>query len=205
MQRMNTAALPNTHANTLSECEALDRHDDLRSLRELFQLPEGVIYLDGNSLGVLPKTAPARVAHAVTHEWGHDLIKSWNSAGWFTLPQRVGDKIARIIGAQAGEVIAADSTSINLFKVLAAALNIAKADHPHKTKIVSERSNFPTDLYIAEEIFCVGTAAEVSAINSVDDRRSPCPGPITKQVADNYGKAVRGQVAKYKHWCELAK
>ena len=137
---------------TLQDCELLDAQDPLRSLRDHFDLPAGVIYLDGNSLGVLPKTAPARVAHAVMHEWGHDLIKSWNSAGWFTLPQRVGDKIARIIGAQAGEVIAADSTSINLFKVLAAALNIAKADHPHKTKIVSERSNFPTDLYIAEAL-----------------------------------------------------
>jgi kynureninase len=137
---------------TLPDCELLDAQDPLRSLRDQFDLPAGVIYLDGNSLGVLPKTAPARVAHAVTHEWGQDLIKSWNSAGWFTLPQRVGDKIARVIGAQAGEVIAADSTSINLFKVLAAALHIAAADHPHKTKIVSERSNFPTDLYIAEAL-----------------------------------------------------
>ncbi len=137
---------------TLQDCELLDAQDPLRDLRDQFDLPPGVIYLDGNSLGVLPKTAPARVAHAVTHEWGTDLIKSWNTAGWFTLPQRVGDKIARVIGAQPGEVVAADSTSINLFKVLAAALHIAQADHPHKTKIVSERSNFPTDLYIAEAL-----------------------------------------------------
>ena len=137
---------------TLQDCELLDQQDPLRSLRDQFDLPTGVIYLDGNSLGVMPKTAPARVAHAVTQEWGQDLIQSWNSAGWFNLPQRVGDKIARVIGAQAGEVVAADSTSINLFKVLAAALHIAKADHPHKTKIVSERSNFPTDLYIAEAL-----------------------------------------------------
>ncbi len=137
---------------TLQECELLDAQDPLRSLRHQFDLPAGVIYLDGNSLGALPKTALARVAHAITHEWGNDLIKSWNSADWFTLPQRVGDKIARVIGAQPGEVVAADSTSINLFKVLAAALHIAKTDHPHKTKIVSERSNFPTDLYIAEAL-----------------------------------------------------
>lgn len=137
---------------TLPDCELLDSQDPLRALRDLFNLPSGVIYLDGNSLGVLPQTTPARVAHAVTHEWGQDLIQSWNSAGWFTLPQRVGDKIARVIGAQAGEVVAADSTSINLYKVLAAALQIAQADHPHKTKIVSERSNFPTDLYIAEAL-----------------------------------------------------
>jgi len=137
---------------TLQDCELLDQQDPLRALREQFDLPAGVIYLDGNSLGVMPKTTPARVAHAITHEWGQNLIKSWNTAGWFHLPQRVGDKIARVIGAQPGEVIAADSTSINLFKVLAAALHIAAADHPHKTKIVSERSNFPTDLYIAEAL-----------------------------------------------------
>jgi len=137
---------------TLQDCELLDQQDPLRVLRDQFDLPPGVIYLDGNSLGVLPKATPARVAQAVTHEWGQDLIKSWNSAGWFTLPQRVGDKIARVIGAQAGEVVAADSTSINLYKVLSAALHIAAADQPHKKTIVSERSNFPTDLYIAEAL-----------------------------------------------------
>jgi kynureninase len=137
---------------TLQDCEVLDLNDPLRSLRQQFELPQGVIYLDGNSLGVLPRATAARLAQAVTHEWGHDLIKSWNTAGWFKLPQQVGDKIGRLIGAQQGEVIAADSTSINLYKVLAAALNIAAADAPHKKKIVSERSNFPTDLYIAEAL-----------------------------------------------------
>ena len=137
---------------SLQDCEVLDQQDPLRPLRDQFELPPGVIYLDGNSLGVLPRATPTRVAQAVTQEWGQDLIKSWNSAGWFTLPQRVGDKIARLIGANAGEVVAADSTSINLYKVLAAALHIAAADAPHKKRIVSERSNFPTDLYIAEAL-----------------------------------------------------
>ncbi|WP_090132535.1 kynureninase [Limnohabitans sp. Rim11] len=137
---------------SLQDCEVLDLNDPLRSLRQHFELPQGVIYLDGNSLGVLPRATAARVAQAVTHEWGHDLIKSWNTAGWFKLPQQVGDKIGRLIGAQQGEVVAADSTSINLYKVLAAALNIAAADAPHKKIIVSERSNFPTDLYIAEAL-----------------------------------------------------
>jgi len=137
---------------TLKDCELLDQLDPLRNLRHQFDLPSGVIYLDGNSLGALPKSVPARVAQAVTREWGQDLIRSWNTAGWFTLPQRVGDKIARVIGAKTGEVMAADSTSINLFKVLAAALHIASTDHPHKRTIVSERSNFPTDLYIAEAL-----------------------------------------------------
>ena len=137
---------------TLSDCEAKDRQDPLRSLRELFHLPEGVIYLDGNSLGVLPKATPSRVAQALNQEWGNDLIKSWNKAGWFQMPLKVGNKIARLIGAKDGEVVAADSTSINLFKVLSAALSIAKADHPEKNIVLSERTNFPTDLYIAEAL-----------------------------------------------------
>ena len=137
---------------SVQDCEVLDQQDPLRPLRELFDLPQGVIYLGGNSLGVLPKATPARVARAMTQEWGQDLIRSWNTAGWFTLPQGVGDKIARLIGARAGEVVAADSTSINLYKVLSAALHMAAADAPHKKRIVSERSNFPTDLYIAQAL-----------------------------------------------------
>jgi kynureninase len=137
---------------TLSDCQVLDQQDPLRSLRDLFQLPKGVIYLDGNSLGVLPKATPSRVAQAVAQEWGNDLIKSWNTAGWFQMPLKVGNKIARLIGVKDDEVVAADSTSINLFKVLSAALSIAKADHPAKKIILSERTNFPTDLYIAEAL-----------------------------------------------------
>ncbi len=137
---------------TLQDCQALDAQDPLRALRDLFALPAGTIYLDGNSLGVMPRATPERVADVVTREWGTDLIQSWNKAGWFAMPQAVGDKIARLIGAGAGEVVATDSTSINLFKVLSAAIAIAKADAPQRTRIVSERSNFPTDLYIAEAL-----------------------------------------------------
>ena len=137
---------------TLETCQTLDAQDPLRPLRDLFSLPEGVIYLDGNSLGVLPKTAAARVAEVVTQEWGQGLIRSWNSAGWFNMPQRMGDKIATLIGADAGEVVATDSTSINLFKVLSAALSMAQQDAPQRKLIVSERSNFPTDLYIAQAL-----------------------------------------------------
>jgi kynureninase len=137
---------------TRQHCADLDARDALAPLRDQFRLPPGVIYLDGNSLGVLPRTAAARVAQVVQHEWGEQLIRSWNSAGWFELPQRVGDKIARLVGARAGEVVATDSTSINLFKVLSAALHISAADHPGRTRIVSERSNFPTDLYIAQAL-----------------------------------------------------
>jgi len=137
---------------TLQDCRALDAQDPLRALRQQFTLPEGVIYLDGNSLGVLPTATAARVAEAVTQEWGQGLIRSWNSAGWFDAPQRLGDKIARLVGAAPGEVVATDSTSVNLYKVLSAALNIAREDAPGRTVLVSERSNFPTDLYIAESL-----------------------------------------------------
>ncbi|CAM3524900.1 kynureninase [Polaromonas hydrogenivorans] len=137
---------------TLQDCRALDAQDPLRALRDQFTLPEGVIYLDGNSLGVLPNTAAARVAEAVTREWGQGLIRSWNSAGWFDAPQRLGNKIAQLVGAAPGEVVATDSTSVNLYKVLSAALSIAGEEAPGRKVLVSERSNFPTDLYIAQAL-----------------------------------------------------
>jgi kynureninase len=152
---------------TLSDCQALDAQDPLRSLRELFALPDGTIYLDGNSLGVMPHNTPARVADVVTREWGQDLIQSWNKAGWFAMPLAVGDKIARLIGAGAGEVVAADSTSINLFKVMSAAIHIAQADAPQRKRIVSERSNFPTDLYIAEAL-CQQHGLELVLVETED-------------------------------------
>lgn len=135
---------------TRQDCLARDAADPLRELRDLFDLPEGTIYLDGNSLGVMPRATPQRVAQVVQDEWGRDLIKSWNTAGWIHLPQRVGDKIAQLVGAGPGELVVADSTSVNLFKVLTAALRITDEDAPERNVIVSERSNFPTDLYIAE-------------------------------------------------------
>ena len=129
---------------------ALDRDDALAPLRAQFTLPEGVIYLDGNSLGVLPAATPERVQQVVREEWGEGLIRSWNTAGWMELPQRIGDKIGRLVGAGPGELVVADSTSVNVFKALSAALAIAEADAPGRRIILSERDNFPTDLYIAE-------------------------------------------------------
>lgn len=135
---------------TLDDCRRLDAEDPLAALRGQFILPEGVIYLDGNSLGVLPRAAPARIAEVVSHEWGEGLIRSWNSAHWIDLPQRLGDKLARLIGAAAGEVVCTDGTSVNLYKVLFAALSQMKPSG--RRVVVSERSNFPTDLYIAESL-----------------------------------------------------
>lgn len=156
-----------TTTMTLQDCQALDIQDPLRGLRDLFILPKGVIYLDGNSLGVMPAATPARVAKAVSQEWGEGLIRSWNSAGWFDLPQRLGNQIATLIGAGEGEVVATDSTSINLYKVLTAALNIAAQDAPHKRQVVSERSNFPTDLYIAQAL-CQSRGCELVLVEPED-------------------------------------
>ena len=131
---------------TRSHLAALDAADPLAPVRERFHVPEGVIYLDGNSLGPMPRATPGRVAEVVAREWGEGLIRSWNDAGWMALPGRIGAKIARLIGAPEGTVMVADSTSVNLYKVLGAAL----AARPGRRVIVSERGNFPTDLYIAE-------------------------------------------------------
>lgn len=129
----------------LDEARRRDAADPLRSLRARFALPEGVIYLDGNSLGALPAATPARVADAVGEEWGQDLIRSWNSRDWIGAPARVGAKIAALIGAKPHEVVVADSTSVNLFKLLVAALRHQRG----RRTILSEPGNFPTDLYVA--------------------------------------------------------
>jgi kynureninase len=135
---------------TREDCLREDGRDRLAPLRALFALDrvdaEGVIYLDGNSLGALPKAAIPRIREVVETEWGVGLIRSWNAAGWIDLSVRIGDKIARLIGAKPGEVTVADSTSVNLFKALSAAVALT----PGRSRLLSERTNFPTDLYIAE-------------------------------------------------------
>jgi kynureninase len=156
---------------------ALDAADPLAVHRRAFSLPEGVIYLDGNSLGALPRATSARLREVVEHEWGARLIRSWNEAHWTELPRRVGAKIARLIGAQSHEVVCADSTSINLFKVLAAALHLQSTHAPHRRLILSERGNFPTDLYVAQGLAnLLGDRHEVQLVEanelaaSVDER-----------------------------------
>ena len=158
-------------------CAARDAADPLAALREQFDLPPGVNYLDGNSLGVLPRATAARVHDVVTREWGQGLIRSWNSAGWIDLPRRVGDKIGRLVGAAPGELVVADSTSVNLFKVLSAAARIAQADDAARRVIVSERSNFPTDLYIAESVAAQhGMTLELLDIDAIPARLAPGAG-----------------------------
>ena len=133
-----------------ANCEALDALDPLRHLHTRFELPDGAIYLDGNSLGALPSRTAERVSSLIREEWGQSLIRSWNKHDWATLPQRVGGKLARLLGASETEVIATDSTSVNIFKLLAGAL--AMPDVKNRRVILSERGNFPTDLYIAEGV-----------------------------------------------------
>lgn len=133
---------------TRAHCEALDAQDPLAGCRDRFTLPAGVIYLDGNSLGALPRCVPERMRQAVEQEWGVGLIRSWNDAGWYPAPQRVGARVAQLVGAQGHEVIMADSTSINLFKLLVAALRM----RPGRSLIVGEVGNFPTDAYVAEGV-----------------------------------------------------
>ncbi|WP_086737306.1 kynureninase [Erythrobacter colymbi] len=131
-----------------------DAADPLASYRERFILPEGVIYLDGNSLGALPKATPGRVQEVVEREWGEGLIRSWNTASWFDMATRIGGKIAPLVGAQPHEVIACDSTSVNLFKLIAAALQM----RPGRKVVLSEPGNFPTDLYMIAGLEAQGLA-----------------------------------------------
>ncbi|GGE79091.1 kynureninase [Sphingomonas prati] len=133
---------------SLAEAVAADAASPLQPFRARFALPEGVIYLDGNSLGALPEQTVARTADVVTREWGERLIRSWNEADWIGAPQRIGAKIADIVGAAPGSVIVADSTSVNLFKLIVAGMRA----QPGRTEILTEPGNFPTDLHIAEGV-----------------------------------------------------
>ena len=138
----------------LERARELDGADPLSEFRDKFALPEGIIYLDGNSLGALPKAAAERTQQVVASEWGKGLIRSWNDADWINLPQRIGAKIAPLIGAQAHEVIVADSVSVNLFKLMSAALKM----RPGRKVILSETGNFPTDVYMIEGLESHGSA-----------------------------------------------
>ena len=119
---------------------------DFDATRALFDLPEGVIYLDGNSLGPLPKAAAARVGSTITDEWGQMLITGWNKAGWFEMPRRVGDRVGALIGAEPGHTVMGDTLSIKVYQALASAL----AMRPDRRVVLSDTGNFPSDLYMAQ-------------------------------------------------------
>jgi kynureninase len=146
---------------TREEVASWDEADPLRSFRDEFHVPEDVLYLDGNSLGALPKKTAPRLQQIVTEEWGRGLIRSWNAHDWIRYPRRVGDRIAKILGAAPGQVVAADSTSVNLFKLLGAAAGLV---------IVSEEENFPTDLYVAQGFAALLGSARLELVRRADLR-----------------------------------
>ena len=156
---------------TRNDCLARDAGDSLAPLRQHFDLPEGVIYLDGNSLGARPKAALARAQEVIAQEWGVDLIRSWNTAGWFDLPKRLGDRLAPLIGARAGEVVVNDTTSLNLFKALAAALHMQAAGAGAARRVlVTERSKFPTEIYMAQGLAgWLDRGYQVRLVDSVEE------------------------------------
>ena len=125
-----------------------DEADMLARERAMFQMPEGVIYLDGNSLGALPKAAPARVAEVVEKEWGEGLIRSWGEADWYSKPLALGDRIGKLVGAAPGQTAVTDSISVNLFKLICSALEM----RPGRRTLITEENNFPSDIYVLQGI-----------------------------------------------------
>jgi kynureninase len=155
------------------EAEALDEADPLRARRELFVIPDDTIYLDGNSLGPLPRHVAQRLARAVDVEWGQSLIRGWNAHGWFDMPRALGDRIGKLIGARPGTVIAADSTSINLVKVLTAALEL----RPERSVVLSDTGNFPSDLYVAQGV--------IRALGGSHELRIAAPQAVESAIDDD--------------------
>jgi kynureninase len=138
--------MPATTMVSREACVARDAADPLQGLRDRFLIPEGIIYLDGNSLGPMPRAAAAVLNRTIELEWGQELIGSWNSAGWFDMPVRLGDRVGALIGAAAGQTLVCDTTSINLYKAIHAAIGLK----PDRGVIIAEDESFPTDLYIIE-------------------------------------------------------
>ncbi len=132
----------------LADITRLDETDPLRGVRAQFMLPEGVIYLDGNSLGPVPKATPDHLQKVIEREWGERLIRSWGEAGWYDMPTRLGDRIGKLIGAASGQTVVTDSISVNLFKLVCAALQM----QPGRRTLITEASNFPSDIYVLQGI-----------------------------------------------------
>ncbi|MEE4350213.1 MAG: kynureninase [Pacificimonas sp.] len=165
-----------------ADTEQLDRDDPLASFRDRFRLRPGLLYFDGNSLGVMPHAARDRVIQTLDEEWSEGLITSWLSAGWQAAPRRIGDKLAKLVGAEAGEVIAADSTSVNLFKALGAAASL----RPERCEILSESTNFPTDVYMMQGLETV-SAGRLSAV-------TVHPNQVLSRVNENTAAVLLTQV-----------
>ncbi|WP_456385896.1 kynureninase [Profundibacter sp.] len=146
---------------------------DFTATKAMFHLPEGMIYLDGNSLGPLPKAAPARMATTLRDEWGEMLITGWNRAGWMEQPSRIGDRIARLIGAGAGHVVMGDTLSIKVYQALASALEM----RPDRRVILSDSGNFPTDLYMAEGL--------IASLGRQHQLKTPAPADVADHINED--------------------
>lgn len=180
-----------TNLTNREACVAADAVDPLAKFRDEFALPEGVIYLDGNSLGARPKAARERASEVLEQEWGNDLIGSWNKNHWFELPARIGDKLGKLIGGGEGNTVATDTTSINVFKVLASALRLQQDANPGRRVIISERENFPSDLYMAEGIVNFMSSPEGGnyELRLIDDETS-----LTEALGDDIAVVMLTQV-----------
>ncbi|MFI7005525.1 kynureninase [Streptomyces sp. NPDC050145] len=155
----------------------LDAADPLAHLRERFVLPKGVTYLDGNSLGALPAAVPAAVDDAVHRQWGTDLIRSWNTNGWWEAPVRTGDAVGRLVGAAPGQIVVGDSTSVQLFNTLVAAVRL----RPGRRLLLTDPDHFPTDQYIADS---------VGRLLGLEVRRVPAREAVTVLAAEGDQAAV---------------
>jgi len=162
--------------------KSLDKEDPLRSHKKKFNLPDGIIYLDGNSLGALPKTVLTRITEVVNNQWGQTLISSWNDFDWINLPARVGSRIGQLIGAEHNSVICADSTSVNLFKLLSAAAQLA----PDRKVILSDTGNFPNDLYVIQGL--------IKQLNNNLELRLVEPEKISEALREDVSVAVITEV-----------
>jgi kynureninase len=173
MLMMSTALI-----DSRDDCVALDLRDPLRHLRDRFTIPDGVIYLDGNSLGPMPRAAASVLNRTIEQEWGHDLVRSWNSAGWFDMPVQLGDRVGALLGAAPGQTLVCDTTSINLFKAIHAAIGL----RPDRDVVIAEDAAFPTDLYVIE-------GAMNSAGRPMQRRLVGTDGPSVEALLDD-GVAV---------------
>jgi kynureninase len=176
--------MPSASMKSREACVARDTVDPLRGFRDRFVIPDGIIYLDGNSLGPMPRAAADILNRTIEQEWGRDLVRSWNSAGWFDMPVRLGDRVGALLGAAPGQTLVCDTTSINLYKAIHAAISL----RPDRDVIIAEDDSFPTDLYIVE-------GAMKSAGRPMRRRLIGADGPSIEAVLDrNVAVAVLSHV-----------
>jgi kynureninase len=192
---MSGAAMPDAAGSDgrgpqdgLSAAE-LDAADELAHRRKDFVLDgpdgvDGVVYLDGNSLGALPRSVPARLAEVVEREWGLMRIRSWSESGWWSAPERIGDRIAPLVGAAEGQIVVGDSTSVNVFKAVVGAVRLAREEHgEQRDEILVDAATFPTDGYVARSAARL-TGATVRAVPVAEMAASA--GPSTAAVLVNH-------------------